>query len=142
MDGTFVNARVEALGRRTFASLRFRNYRLYFASQIISFSGTWMQSIALAEGWNVGGNLREIVVFRRGEDWRLMATKLDLRGALLSKRPCPADEIWLRDGDIVVVPKMPVLVIDEFIDLVFTRGIYGVVPFQGISIGMARLTTL
>ncbi|MFW2333448.1 MFS transporter [Ilumatobacter sp.] len=43
-----MNAKVEALGRRTFASLRFRNYRLYFVSQIISFSGTWMQSIALA----------------------------------------------------------------------------------------------
>ncbi len=43
-----MNAKVEALGRRTFASLRFRNYRLYFVSQIISFSGTWMQSIALS----------------------------------------------------------------------------------------------
>jgi len=43
-----VNPKVEALGRRTFASLRFRNYRLYFVSQIISFSGTWMQSIALS----------------------------------------------------------------------------------------------
>lgn len=37
-----------ALSRKTFASLRFRNYRLYFFSQIVSFSGTWMQSIALA----------------------------------------------------------------------------------------------
>jgi MFS family permease len=43
-----VNSAVAAVGRRTFASLRFRNYRLYFVSQIISFSGTWMQSIALA----------------------------------------------------------------------------------------------
>lgn len=43
-----MNARVEALGRRTFSSLKFRNYRLYFVSQIISFSGTWMQSIALS----------------------------------------------------------------------------------------------
>lgn len=43
-----MNARFEALGRRTFSSLRFRNYRLYFFSQIISFSGTWMQSIALS----------------------------------------------------------------------------------------------
>lgn len=43
-----MNARVEAIGRRTFASLRFRNYRLYFISQTISFSGTWMQSIALS----------------------------------------------------------------------------------------------
>lgn len=43
-----MNAAVAALGRRTFASLRFRNYRLYFISQIISFSGTWTQSIALS----------------------------------------------------------------------------------------------
>ncbi len=43
-----MNAKVSALSRRTFAALRFRNYRLYFVSQIISFSGTWMQSIALA----------------------------------------------------------------------------------------------
>jgi MFS family permease len=33
---------------RTFRSLRTRNYRLYFTGQIISFSGTWMQSVAQA----------------------------------------------------------------------------------------------
>ncbi len=43
-----MNAAVDALSRRTFASLRYRNYRLYFFSQIISFSGHWMQSLALA----------------------------------------------------------------------------------------------
>ena len=43
-----MNAAVTKVARRTFASLRFRNYRLYFFSQIISFSGTWIQSIALA----------------------------------------------------------------------------------------------
>jgi MFS family permease len=37
-----------ALADRTFAALRVRNYRLYFVSQIVSFSGTWMQSVALA----------------------------------------------------------------------------------------------
>ena len=37
------------LNARTFASLRrHRNYRLYFAGQIVSLSGTWMQQIALA----------------------------------------------------------------------------------------------
>jgi polysaccharide export outer membrane protein len=89
-----------------------------------------MQAVALAGGWKVGSNLREIVVFRRTDDWRLMATRLDLRGALLGERPCPADELWLRDSDIVVVPKSPILRFDEFIDLVFTRGIYGVIPLQ------------
>jgi hypothetical protein len=31
---------------RTFSSLRVRNYRLYFLAQIVSMSGTWMQSVA------------------------------------------------------------------------------------------------
>lgn len=91
---------------------------------------TAMQAVALAGGWNNGGNLREMVVFRRGDDWNLMATKLDLRGALIGKRPCPADEIWIRDSDLVVVPKSAILLADDFIELVFTRGIYGVVPFS------------
>lgn len=43
-----MNAAVSAVANRTFAALRVRNYRLYFISQIISFSGTWMQSVALA----------------------------------------------------------------------------------------------
>ena len=102
---------------------------------------TVMQSIALAEGWNNGGNLRHIVVFRRGEDWRLMATRLDLRGAMLGKRPCPADEIWVRDGDIVLVPKSALLLADDFIELVFTRGIYGVLP-TNYTFTFTKLTTL
>ncbi len=32
----------------TFRSLRTRNYRLYFVAQIVSVSGTWMQSVAQA----------------------------------------------------------------------------------------------
>lgn len=91
---------------------------------------TSMMAISLAGGTTLGGNLREIVVFRRTEDWRLMATRIDLNGALLGKRPCPADEIWLRDSDIVLVPKGPLLRADNLIELVFTRGIYGVVPAQ------------
>ena len=39
---------VRTAGRRTFASLRrHRNYRLYFAGQITSVCGTWMQNVAL-----------------------------------------------------------------------------------------------
>jgi polysaccharide export outer membrane protein len=91
---------------------------------------TLMQALAMAGGWNVGAHLRDVVVFRRAEDWRLIATKLDIRGALYGTRPIPADEIWLRDSDVVVVPKHPVLQLDNFIELVFTRGIYGAVPFS------------
>lgn len=37
-----------AFNRRTFASLHHRNYRLYFAGQVVSVTGTWMQNIAMA----------------------------------------------------------------------------------------------
>lgn len=91
---------------------------------------TAMQAIALGGGWLQGANLRTIVVFRRADDWRLLATKLDLRGALYGERPMPSDEIWLRDSDIVVVPKSSLQRADEIIDMVFTRGIYGVFPMN------------
>ena len=44
-------SRVRAVARTTFRSLHVRNYRIYFVAQIISVSGTWMQSIA--QGWLV-----------------------------------------------------------------------------------------
>jgi len=43
-----VSAALRSLSASTFRSLRIRNYRLYFTSQIISVSGTWMQSVAQA----------------------------------------------------------------------------------------------
>src|ERR1044071_1365008 len=39
------------LWRQTFASLRHRNFRLFFAGQLISLIGTWMQNTA--QGWLV-----------------------------------------------------------------------------------------
>jgi polysaccharide export outer membrane protein len=91
---------------------------------------TIMQVIALAGGWNYGGNLWETVVFRRGDDWRLMATRVDLRGSLYGRRPCPADELWINDSDVVLVPKSGVLVAENIISLVFVQGIFRVVPFH------------
>jgi MFS family permease len=42
---------VTKAARRTFHSLRYRNYRLFFGGQIVSQTGSWMQRIAL--GWYV-----------------------------------------------------------------------------------------
>ena len=39
---------LRAAAHQTFSSLRVRNYRLYFTAQLISVSGTWMQSVAQA----------------------------------------------------------------------------------------------
>jgi MFS family permease len=43
--------RVRLAGQRTFRSLHTRNYRLFFFSQLISLSGTWMQTTA--QSWLV-----------------------------------------------------------------------------------------
>ncbi len=102
---------------------------------------TVMQAIAMAGGWNHGGNLRQVIVFRRTEDWCLLATKVDIQRALWGKSACPAGEIWLRDSDLVLVPKSSLLLADDLIDLIFTRGIYGVLPV-GFGWELARGSTL
>jgi polysaccharide export outer membrane protein len=92
---------------------------------------TVTMAIAMAGGYNgLNANMRQVVVLRRGDDWRLMATMLDIQGGLYGKRPCPADEIWLNDSDIVVVPKTPLRITNEWIEQVFIRGIYGVFPLE------------
>lgn len=40
--------RIRSFGRRTFASLSIRNYRIYATAQAVSMSGTWMQVVAQA----------------------------------------------------------------------------------------------
>jgi len=92
---------------------------------------TIMQAISMAGSWTVGGHITHVVVFRRAEDWRLIATVLDLRPALLGKKPCPASEIWVSDADLIIVPKSRLLRATNFVELVFTRGIYGVAPVSG-----------
>ena len=102
---------------------------------------TVLQALAMAGSWNVGAQLKQIVIFRRGDDWQLMATMIDLHDALHGKQPCPAGEIWLSDSDIVIVPKSPILIADDFIELVFTRGIYGVFPLNA-SLNFATSSSL
>lgn len=97
---------------------------------------TIMQALATAGSWNYGGDISKVVVFRRADDWRLQATVLDIKRALLGKQPCPAGEIWVCDSDVVMVPKTRLQWCDNNIDLIFTQGIYRVLPFTtsaGIS---------
>lgn len=92
---------------------------------------TVLQSIAMAGSYNNGAHISSIVVFRRADDWRLIATILDLRNTLLGKTPCPAGEIWVSDADVVLVPKSRVLWATNMIELFFTKGLYAVIPFSG-----------
>lgn len=103
---------------------------------------TAIQAISLAEGWNKGGNLRDVIVFRRDENWRLMATRVNVRPALYNSRELEADDIWLRDSDIIIVPKLPIQVCDDYIEMVFTKGIYGIVPVNFTVGYFKNLTTI
>ena len=59
------------------------------------------------------------------------------------RRPVPADEIWLSDSDIILVPKTPIQMADEVIQQVFTRGIYSAVPIELIwGQGFSSVTSL
>jgi len=92
---------------------------------------TISQAIALAGSWNNGAHLTQIVVFRRADDWRLIATVVDLRASMLGRRPCPDGEIWISDSDLIIVPKSKILRANNIIELVFTKGLYGIFPFSG-----------
>jgi polysaccharide export outer membrane protein len=91
---------------------------------------TVMQAITMAGGWNIGGNLHQVVVFRRDENWCLKAIKIDVRAPLYGKDPCPVNDVWLRDNDLVVVPKSCILCATDVINLYFTRGVYAVFPIN------------
>jgi polysaccharide biosynthesis/export protein len=103
---------------------------------------TVAQALAMAGGPINGANLRQVVIFRQAEDWRIMSTMLDLRGMHLGKKPAPSDMIWVRDNDLIVVPPTPIKVFDNFVEQVFTRGVYGIVPFGGISVSFGQQTFL
>ena len=91
---------------------------------------TVVQALALADGFVNGGNIRQAIVFRRDQDWRLIATRLDLSGALYGKTPHPSDDLWLRDSDVVLIPQKPIKRFADAIDLYFTQSFYGIFPFE------------
>ena len=101
-----------------------------------------LQAIALAGGFNSNGNLRQIIVFRRDQNYKLMATKLDLGGALWGKRPHPSDEIWLRDSDIVLIPKQPIQRLSEQVNRYLTNTLYAIFPQQGVAFNFDNFTSL
>ncbi len=102
---------------------------------------TLTQAISMAGGWNVGARLNQIVVFRRGDDWRLLATAIDLKAALRGNQPSPPGEIWLSDSDVVVIPKSPIRRVDDFLEMIFTRRVHGIFPLRR-AVHFSRLNAL
>lgn len=84
----------------------------------------------MAGSWNIGAKIRHIVILRRDENWELMATHVNLNLALYGMDPCPTGELWIRDSDIVIVPKSILQFANDRIEQIFTRGIYAVFPIR------------
>lgn len=87
-------------------------------------------AISLAGGWINGADLKHVIVLRRDEQWRLIATCLDLKDDLNGRSMENGNEIWLRDGDIVLVPKTSLKRFDDAVQLVLTNGLYKFFPFS------------
>lgn len=102
---------------------------------------TASQAVSLAGSWNMGANLRQIVVLRRGDQWQLMGCLINLHDVLYAQKPCPRQDIWLSDSDIVIVPKGNLMKADDFIDQVFTRGLYRVLPLN-MTINLNKVSTI
>ena len=91
---------------------------------------TVLGAIALAGGKTLGANLRQVVIFRRGDNWELISTLVDIRAATLGRQSHVRDEIWIRDGDVIILPETPIELFNDFVQQVFTEGIYGVLPLS------------
>lgn len=102
-----------------------------------------MQAVSLAGGFERrSGNTRQIIVFRRDKNWKLVATKLDLSGALAGRSPLPSDDIWLRDSDIVLIPAKPIQRLSDAVNLYMTNTLYAIFPQQGIAFSFDQFQSL
>ena len=118
---------------RPFASLALPNYRRYFVGQIVSLSGTWMQTVGelwlvlsltgnpLAVGVTTALQFTPMLLF--GAWGGVIADRLDKRRLLIFTQAAmalPALTLWLLAGSGVVQPWMIFV-------LVFARGAVNVV---------------
>mgnify|MGYP001109194318 CR=1 FL=1 len=105
---------------------------------------TVMQALAMAGGIDniAGSRLNKVVILRRDAYWRLIATHINLWHEVTTGQHQHVQDLWVADSDVIVVPKTHARISTDFIGEIFTRGIYGVMPFQGISLNFAKMSTL
>jgi MFS family permease len=92
--------RLRRLGASTFRALRVRNFRLYFVGQVVSVSGTWMQTVALSllilsdhlhgNGFDVGAAtaLQYVPMLLLGTWGGVVADRVDKRRLLIVTQSC------------------------------------------------------
>jgi len=89
---------------------------------------TLLQAIARAGGYTSGACLSDVVVLRSDGLEKPMVFKVDLEKTLASGVMYPG--LNVQPADIIYVPKSALQNADDLIEKIFTKGIYGVVPFS------------
>ena len=102
-----------------------------------------LNALTLSGGFKRSGELEEVAVFRNEGLERPIAFKVDIRTSL--KTGLALTNVRLKPGDIVYVPKTRLDERNDYLEKIFTRGIYTVLPFTtslGASYGFGRTTTI
>jgi polysaccharide export outer membrane protein len=86
-----------------------------------------LSALTLAGGFKKSGELEEIAVFRNEGLERPIAFTVDIKTAITAGNAL--DNIKLKPGDIIYVPKTRIDSMNDIIERIFTRGIYSILPF-------------
>ena len=103
------------------------------------------QPITLASALSECGGLTkearagQILVIRHWNQENPVVFEIDFDAFLDGQSIFP--DMPLQRYDVVIVPKSRILACDDFINLVFTRGIYGVVPLD-VRVNFAKLSSI
>ena len=89
---------------------------------------TLLQALAKAGGYKTGASLSDVVVIRTEGLEKPMVFKVDLEKSLNSGTIYAG--LAVQPADIIYVPKTALQNADDMIEQVFTKGLYGVMPFS------------
>lgn len=86
-----------------------------------------VEALAEAGGISSTANVEEIIIFRNYGLERPIAMRVDLAAMFKQNQ---IQNFTLRPADIIYVPRTKISDFNEMVEQVFTKGIYGVVPFS------------
>ncbi len=99
---------------------------------------TLLEAITRAGGYNPDtADLSKVVFVRDEEDGRRVAWLVDMEPVVTAR--VPPQPIYLRPGDIVLVPDCGVVQANRFIDRYITRMIPGIGAFSTLALGSGSL---
>ena len=89
-----------------------------------------LDALSLSGGFKKSAFLDEVVIFRNDGLERPVAMKVDLQSVL--DNGFAYNNLDLKPADIVYVPKTKIDRFDDLVEKIFTKGIYGIFPFQTV----------